>query len=125
MPDRTDLLVVGAGPYAYSAAALARDNGIETRIVGHPMAFWRQHMPAEMFLRSGPDWHLDGRGEHTFEAFFEDRGLRPEQLDPIPIAVFLDYTQWFRERKSLDIDERLVDRPDQAGRGLRGDDGGR
>ena len=54
MPDRTDLLVVGAGPYAYSAAALARDNGIETRIVGHPMAFWRQHMPADMFLRSGP-----------------------------------------------------------------------
>ena len=78
MPDRTDLLVVGAGPYAYSAAALARDNGIETRIVGHPMAFWRQHMPADMFLRSGSDWHLDGRGEHTFEAFFEDRGLRPK-----------------------------------------------
>ena len=39
MPDRTDLLVVGAGPYAYSAAAFARDNGIETRIVGHPMGF--------------------------------------------------------------------------------------
>jgi FAD-dependent urate hydroxylase len=108
MTDRTDLLVVGAGPYAYSAAALARDQGIEARIVGHPMAFWRQHMPADMFLRSGPDWHLDGRGEHTFEAFFEDRGLRPEELDPIPVAVFLDYAQWFRERKSLDIDERLL-----------------
>ena len=25
MPDRTDLLVVGAGPYAYSAAAFARE----------------------------------------------------------------------------------------------------
>ena len=108
MPDRTDLLVVGAGPYAYSAAAFARDNGIDTRIVGHPMAFWREHMPADMFLRSGPDWHLDGRGEHTFEAFFEDRGLRPEEFDPIPIAVFLDYTEWFRARKSLDVDERLV-----------------
>jgi cation diffusion facilitator CzcD-associated flavoprotein CzcO len=108
MPDRTDLLVVGAGPYAYSAAAFARDNGIETRIVGHPMAFWRRHMPADMFLRSGPDWHLDGSGEHTFEAFFEDRGMRPEDFDPIPISVFLDYTEWFRERKRLDLDERLV-----------------
>ena len=108
MPDRTDLLVVGAGPYAYSAAAFARDNGIETRIVGHPMAFWRRHMPAEMFLRSGPDWHLDGSGEHTFEAFFEERGMRPEDFDPIPISIFLDYTQWFRERKRLDLDERLV-----------------
>ena len=94
--ERQELLVVGAGPYAYSAAALARDHGIKARIVGHPMAFWRQHMPADMFLRSGPDWHLDGRGEHTFEAFFEDRGLRPEELDPIPVAVFLDYAQWFR-----------------------------
>lgn len=108
MPDRTDLLVIGAGPYAYSAAAFARDNGIETRIVGHPMAFWRTNMPADMFLRSGPDWHLDGSGEHTFEAFFEDRGLRPEDFDPIPISVFLDYTEWFRESKRLDLDERLV-----------------
>lgn len=117
MPDRTDLLVVGAGPYAYSAAALARDNGIETRIVGHPMAFWRKNMPAEMFLRSGPDWHLDGNGEYTFEAFFEDRGLRPEDFDPIPISVFLDYTEWFRERKRLALDERLVTgltKPDAA-----------
>ena len=108
MPDRTDLLVIGAGPYAYSAAAFARDNGIETRIVGRPMAFWRRNMPAEMFLRSGPDWHLDGSGEYTFEAFFEDRGLRPEDFDPIPISVFLDYTEWFRERKGLEPDERLV-----------------
>ncbi|WP_329000806.1 NAD(P)/FAD-dependent oxidoreductase [Kribbella sp. NBC_00709] len=108
MPDRTDLLVVGAGPYAYSAAAFARDNGIETRIVGRPMAFWRNQMPADMFLRSGPDWHLDARGEHTFEAFFEDRGLRPADFDPIPVAVFLEYTDWFRDCKGLDLDERLV-----------------
>ncbi|MFC5267032.1 FAD-dependent oxidoreductase [Kribbella qitaiheensis] len=108
MPDRTDLLIVGAGPYAYSAAAFARDNGIETRIVGHPMDFWRRQMPGDMFLRSGSDWHLDGSGEHTFEAFFEDRGMRPEDFDPIPISVFLDYTEWFRECKWLDVDERLV-----------------
>jgi len=46
--------------------------------------------------------------QHTFEAYFEDRGLRPEDSDPIPISVFLDYTEWFRERKSLAVDERLV-----------------
>jgi NADPH-dependent 2,4-dienoyl-CoA reductase/sulfur reductase-like enzyme len=40
MAARVDLLVIGAGPYACSAAAFARDNGIDTR-VGHPMAFWR------------------------------------------------------------------------------------
>src|SRR4051812_40069078 len=108
MPDRTDLLVVGAGPYAYSAAAFARENGIDTRVVGRPMAFWREQMPADMYLRSGPDWHLDATGEHTFEAFFEDRAMRVQDFSPIPIATFLDYTEWFRERTSLDIDERLV-----------------
>ncbi|MGW5362485.1 FAD-dependent oxidoreductase [Actinopolymorpha pittospori] len=108
MPKRTDLLVIGAGPYAYSAAAFARDNGIDTHVVGHPMAFWRQRMPADMLLRSGPDWHIDAAGTFTFEAFFEDRDLRPEDFDPIPVALFIDYAEWFRERTSLDVDERLV-----------------
>jgi FAD-dependent urate hydroxylase len=108
MATRTDLLVVGAGPYAFSAAAFARDNGIDTHVVGRPMAFWRDQMPADMFLRSGTDWHLDANGEHTFEAYVEDRGLRREDLDPIPIGVFLDHTDWFRRRKGLDVDERLV-----------------
>jgi cation diffusion facilitator CzcD-associated flavoprotein CzcO len=34
--------------------------------------------------------------------------LRPEELDPIPLAVFLDYTEWFRECTSLEVDERMV-----------------
>jgi FAD-dependent urate hydroxylase len=106
--DRTDLLVIGAGPYAYAAAAFARARGIDVRMVGRPMAFWREQMPAGMFLRSGSDWHLDAAGEHTFEAYFEDRGLRRTDHDPIPIEVFLDYTEWFRERKTLDVDDRLL-----------------
>ena len=105
----TGLLVIGAGPYAYSAAACARDHGIDTHVVGHPMAFWRDQMPTDMYLRSGTDWHLDTAGEHTFAAYVEDRGLSPADLDPIPIGVFLDHTEWFREQKSLDVDQRLVD----------------
>jgi FAD-dependent urate hydroxylase len=108
MTHRTDLLVVGAGPYAYSAAAFARANGIGTHVVGRPMAFWRDQMPADMFLRSGPDWHLDATGEYNFEAFFEARGLLPADFDPVPIALFLEYTEWFRERTSLEVDERMV-----------------
>jgi FAD-dependent urate hydroxylase len=110
MPDQTDLLVVGAGPYAYSAAAFARANGIDAHVVGRPMAFWREQMPADMLLRSGLDWHLDAGDEYTFKAFFEDRQLRPEEFEPVPIAVFLDYTEWFREQTSLEVDERMVTR---------------
>jgi FAD-dependent urate hydroxylase len=103
-----DLLVIGAGPYAYAAAAYARERGIDTHVVGRPMAFWREQMPGDMFLRSSPDWHLDVGAVDTFEAFFEDRGMRRADYDPVPISVFLDYTEWFRERKDLRVDERLV-----------------
>jgi FAD-dependent urate hydroxylase len=108
MTDHTELLVIGAGPYAYSAAAYARDNGIATRIVGRPMAFWRDQMPKEMYLRSAPDWHLDALGQDTFEAFFEERGLDPADHDPIPIGLFLDHTDWFADRKGLEVEERMV-----------------
>jgi cation diffusion facilitator CzcD-associated flavoprotein CzcO len=117
MTDSTDLLVIGAGPYAYSAAAFARENGIAVRVVGRPMAFWRDQMPEGMFLRSGPDWHLDAGGVHTFAAYLEDAGLTPAELDPVPIRVFLDYTEWFRRATSLEVDERLV-------RDLTASDGG-
>lgn len=108
MTTRTDLLVIGAGPYAYAAAAYAEDHGIDTHVVGKPMAFWRDQMPTDMYLRSGPDWYLDANREHTFEAFFEDRGLDPGEHDPIPIGVFLDHTEWFAEQKGLRPDPRLV-----------------
>jgi FAD-dependent urate hydroxylase len=67
------LLVIGAGPYALSTAALARERGIHTMVLGRPMAFWRENMPKGMFLRSGPDWHLDGAGIQTLEASLEER----------------------------------------------------
>ncbi len=109
---RTDLLVVGAGPYACSAAAYARERGIDTHLVGKPMAFWREHMPPGMYLRSGADWSLDAAGVDTFEAYFEDAGLDPVDVDPIPIGVFLDHTEWFARRKGLVPDLRMVDRLD-------------
>src|SRR5512142_2099277 len=107
MPD-TSLLIVGAGPYALATAAAARAGGIDTIVVGHPMGFWRENMPAGMFLRSGPDWHLDAAGEHTLEAFLETRGIAPGEVDPLPLSVFLDYADWFRASKALDVREDLV-----------------
>lgn len=109
MDMRTDLLVIGAGPYAYAAAAYAQDRGIATTVVGRPMSFWRDRMPADMYLRSGTDWYLDANREHTFETFFEDRGLDREEHDPIPIGVFLDHTDWFAEQKGLAVADRVVD----------------
>jgi FAD-dependent urate hydroxylase len=104
----TELLVIGAGPYALSTAALARERGIDTLVLGRPMGFWREHMPTGMFLRSGPDWHLDGAGVHTLEAYLQERQIRPAEVDPIPIGVFLDYADWFRHSKGIDVRQQLV-----------------
>ena len=104
----TELLVIGAGPYGYAAAAHARSRGIRTRIVGRPMSFWREQMPAEMYLRSGRDWSLDADRVHSFAAYFEEQDYAPDQHDPIPIAVFLDYTEWFRRQKNLEVEDLRV-----------------
>jgi len=105
---RTSLLVIGAGPYGLSTAALARDHGIDSLVVGQPMSFWREHMPEGMFLRSGITWHLDAGGVHTLAAFVEERAIPDEELDPIPIATFLDYCEWFRRTKRVAVREELV-----------------
>jgi cation diffusion facilitator CzcD-associated flavoprotein CzcO len=104
-----DVLVIGAGPYGLAAAAAARGHGLQTTIVGQPMAFWREHMPAEMFLRSGPDWHLDPAGSLTLERYLELRGIAPADVDPLPIRLFLEYADWFRETAGIVVrDERVV-----------------
>jgi FAD-dependent urate hydroxylase len=61
-----------------------------------------------MFLRSGPDWHLDTAGVHTLEAYLEQRAIAPAEVDPLPIKVFLDYAEWFRQAKGIQPVEDLV-----------------
>jgi len=107
--NQVQLLVIGAGPYALSIAALARERGIGSVVLGRPMGFWRDNMPGGMFLRSGPDWHLDGAAVHTLEAYLEDRGIRPGEVDPIPVGVFLDYAAWFKRAKGIEVREEFVD----------------
>jgi cation diffusion facilitator CzcD-associated flavoprotein CzcO len=102
------LVVIGAGPYGIATAARASEKGIETVVLGRPLGFWTDHMPEGMFLRSGPDWHLDASGIHTFEAFIEERGIEAAEIDPVPIAIFLDYARWFQREKGVVVDERLV-----------------
>jgi cation diffusion facilitator CzcD-associated flavoprotein CzcO len=104
----TSVLVIGAGPYALSTAAFARHHGVDTVVVGRPMGFWREHMPAGMFLRSGPDWHLDAAAVHTLEAYLEERAIDPADVDPLPIGLFLDYAEWFRQAKGIEVREDLA-----------------
>ncbi len=115
-------MVIGGGPYGIATAARALEAGIQTLVVGRPLGFWRDNMPEGMYLRSGPDWHLDASGVHTFEAFLEERSIGTADVDPVPIAVFLDYARWFQRQKGVVVDERLVTSVSLDGEAREGDE---
>ncbi len=47
-----DTAIVGAGPYALSLAAHLGHHGVDHRVIGRPMQFWRRHMPKGKMLKS-------------------------------------------------------------------------
>ncbi len=93
--EQTALLVIGAGPYGIATAAYAKYLGVPVTVVGKTLDFWKTNMPRGMFLRSGPDWHIDARDVATFEAYVKMRALTHAQVKPVPLDTFLDYASWF------------------------------
>jgi cation diffusion facilitator CzcD-associated flavoprotein CzcO len=103
---KTELLIVGAGPYGLAAAARARALGIDAVTVGKPFSFWKEHMPKGMYLRSGYDWHLDPQNEATFSRFISDQKLLASL--PIPLERFLQYGDWFQGQSGIVVDDQRV-----------------
>ena len=98
---KTDLLIIGAGPFGLALAAQAAHDGIEHIIVGKAMGFWRENMPKGMFLRSACDWHLDPQNEHTIEAFLRTQGKTPKDVEPLSLEFYLTYAEWFQQQKNI------------------------
>jgi thioredoxin reductase len=115
----TDLLVVGAGPFGLALAAEAGHQGLPHLVVGRPMSFWQQQMPAGMLLRSASDWHLDVQGVATIEAFLATRGLTAGQAEPLTRELYLAYCAWFAAQKQIAADPQHVLRLDDADGGFR------
>ncbi|MGO9605461.1 MAG: NAD(P)-binding domain-containing protein [Candidatus Binataceae bacterium] len=103
-----DMIVAGAGPYGLAAAAYLRGYGVETRVFGEPMRFWRQQTPTGMFLRSALGASDIGSpyDECTITSYFDRWECVPE--GPIPLSWFVEYGQWFQNQIVPDLDCRQV-----------------
>ncbi|WP_412538941.1 FAD-dependent oxidoreductase [Longispora sp. K20-0274] len=119
-----DVLIVGAGPYGLASAAHLRRAGVDLRILGDPMAFWRT-MPKGMLLRS--DWTATSIGEHrgplSLDSYARASGHfgdpdgpdRPRGGGQVPVERFVEYGEWVQARVAPDVDRRHVARLDRDG----------
>lgn len=103
-----DLAIIGAGPYGISLAAHAAARGLDYRLFGHPMHFWRERMPQNMFIRTHPAYVnlSDAEGLFTLERFAEKTGSKLEQ--PLPRPLFVRYAMWFADQTHVAFERELV-----------------
>ncbi|MGI5347595.1 NAD(P)-binding domain-containing protein [Streptomyces sp. CA-250714] len=107
-----DLVVVGAGPYGLSIASHAATAGLRLRVLGRPMASWRDHMPRGMLLKSEPGASAlsDPDGAHTLTAYCADRGIEVGHGRPLPLDTFIEYGTWFGRHAAPPVEEMAVTR---------------
>jgi hypothetical protein len=105
-----DLVVVGAGPYGLSVAAHAAAAKLDVRVLGRPMASWRDHMPRGMYLKTEP-WATDlsdAAGERPLRAFCRERGVTVASGQPVALETFAAYGLWFADGLGAPVEERMV-----------------
>ncbi len=111
---KTELLIIGAGPFGLALAAQAQHEDIDHVIVGKPMEFWRSNMPKGMFLRSACDWHYDAQDVHTIEAYLQSRGQTPRDVEPLSVDFYLTYVDWFQKQKNIQSLPISIERLDSS-----------
>jgi hypothetical protein len=85
-----------------------RGAGISTVAFGDPLAFWRDTMPSDMWLRSSPAASsiCSPRGELSLARWGAAEGREIGEI--LPIGDFIDYGMWFKEQVVPDLDPRMV-----------------
>jgi cation diffusion facilitator CzcD-associated flavoprotein CzcO len=117
MRPETDVAIVGSGPNALSLAAHLRVRGVDFRIFGPPMRFWRD-MPVGINLKSfahATNIFVPTKGT-SFPEWCRARGL--EDFEPCTMESFAAYGIWMTDRFVADIESVEVSRVsiDRSGR---------
>lgn len=110
-------MIIGAGPYGLSLAAHLRARGVEYRIFGESMRFWR-NMPLGVNLKSlafATNIYVPQRG-HSFPQWCVQRGL--EDFEPCTMQSFAAYGCEMQQRFVPELEEVLVTNVRQHERGF-------
>jgi FAD-dependent urate hydroxylase len=114
--------IVGAGPYGLSIAAHLRAARQPFDLLGSALESWRDHMPRGMWLKSerfaSNLW--DPRRRFSLRRYCESRGLGWQAIgNPLTLADFLAYAEWFRRNNELEPRALRVTRLGQVPGGFR------
>jgi cation diffusion facilitator CzcD-associated flavoprotein CzcO len=114
-----DVTILGAGPYGLAAGAHLRQiKGLELRIFGQPMDFWKSHMPEGMFLRS--PWAASNIADPNRSLTIDDYSRSTSTVSrPIPLERFVDYGLWFQKQAVPDLDRRKITRIEKNSNGFQ------
>lgn len=105
-----DVAIIGAGPYGLSLAAHLTGRGVDHCLFGPPMAFWHDHMPPGMKLKSdGNSSDLPAPGEGFPVSRFQTAVHgRFSVTEPITIDDFRAYGMTFHDSMVSHADPRMV-----------------
>lgn len=110
---RTEIAIVGAGPYGLSLAAHLRVLGLPFRIIGRVMETWQEQMPEGMLLKSdGFASDLsDPRGTFRLHHYCEERQLPYHATCvPVELSTFSGYGVEFQRRMVPELEQaKLVE----------------
>jgi thioredoxin reductase len=128
MLSHSNIAIIGAGPYGLSLAAHLGARGVEHRILGDPMQFWRGHMPKGMLLKSDgfASTLYDPAGDFTLRHYCKERGIAYADIGvPVRLEDFCAYGLAFQKRFAPNLDNKRVTSLDrsQGGFTLRLNDG--
>lgn len=108
--------IIGAGPFGLAVAAELRRRGVDHVLIGRPMAFWLDCVPAGLNLLSDPLACSLSGDQFTVELWEKHRGQPSTR--PFPGREFVEYCTWFSHQACIQPRNDQVRKVSRGGPGF-------